>query len=348
MSALCENKILKTNLQLNLILVFLMILIGGLTRLTGSGLSIVEWDLIKGILPPLTERDWISLFTAYKASPEFKLINFDYVLSDFKKIFWLEYCHRLLGRCIGFAYCIPLILCFLNRKALFRFLPRFILLFTVVSSQGLLGWLMVKSGLQTHPHVSHYRLAAHLILALILYAATLFTYGQLFMKKVMVPREMFHLRQHAFVILILAFITMTYGALVAGLKAGLLYNTFPLMDNRWIPEGILALHPVLINFVDNPGTVQLIHRLLGLSTLCYLVFLAHKAWALPFRDNKFYTLVMLSLAAGLMQVLLGILTLIYSVPLFLALLHQAGAVVLTTCLSILSVYPLLKTRNFHA
>lgn len=346
MSELREHKILKTNLQLNLVLVFLMIMIGGLTRLTGSGLSIVEWHLIKGILPPLTESDWVSLFTAYKTSPEFKLINFDYVLSDFKKIFWLEYCHRLLGRCIGFAYITPLILCFLKRKTLLRFLPHFILLFILVASQGLLGWLMVKSGLQAHPHVSHYRLTAHLILALILYTATLFTYGQVFMKETSAPKAISHLRRHGFVILILTFITMTYGALVAGLKAGLIYNTFPLMDNRWIPEGIFSLQPMLSNFVDNPGTVQFIHRLLGLSTLCYLFFFARKAGGLPFRDHKFYTLTLLSLAAGLMQVSLGILTLLYSVPLLLALLHQAGAVVLTTCLSLLSVSP-LKISSSH-
>ncbi len=347
MSQLSENKILKTNLQLNLVLVFMMIMIGGLTRLTGSGLSIVEWNLIKGILPPFTETDWTALFNAYKASPEFKLINFDYALSDFKKIFWLEYFHRLLGRCIGFAYITPLILCFLNRKTLSRFFPYFILLLILVSSQGLLGWLMVKSGLQKHPHVSHYRLAAHLILALILYTATLFTYGQLFVKEIKVPTNLFSLRRHAFAILILTFITMTYGALVAGLKAGLLYNTFPLMDNHWTPEGIFSHHPFLINLVDNPGTVQFIHRLLGLSTLCYLFFLSYKTYILPFKDNKLYTLTLLSLAAGLMQVLLGVLTLLYSVPLLLALLHQAGAVVLTTCLSTLSVYCLLKTSRSH-
>lgn len=345
MSELSENKILKINLQLNLILVFMMIIIGGLTRLTGSGLSIVEWHLIEGILPPLTESDWISLFTAYKASPEFKLINFDYALSDFKKIFWLEYCHRLLGRCIGFAYVVPLVLCIIKRQALSRFIKPFVLLFLLVASQGLMGWLMVKSGLQAEPHVSHYRLAAHLILALILYASTLSTYGELFMKETMVPKEASLLRRHAFAILILTFMTMTYGALVAGLKAGLLYNTFPLMDDHWMPEGMFSLHPIPLNLLDNPGTVQFIHRLLGLSTLCYLFFLAHKVRVLPFKGTKFHTLILFSLGVGLMQVSLGVLTLIYSVPLILALLHQACAVILTTCLSILCVYSRFKTKS---
>jgi len=329
------RSVLKINLLVNMFLVVAMVILGGLTRLTGSGLSIVEWNLFKGIFPPLNEIDWTSLFDAYKNSPEFRQVNFDFTLVDFKRIFWLEYIHRLLGRVIGIAYMTPILLCFVIKDK--KSVPILALssLFLLVSFQGLMGWLMVKSGLVYNPHVSHYRLAIHLLLAFLLYGATLLVYASLFFRKNDVENTTAILRRSMVILIGLTTLTITYGAFVAGLKAGLIYNTFPLMNGSFLPDNFFHLTPWWLNFFDNHGVVQFIHRILALSTFTGILITAYRAKKKLDKNSStlksFHHLV----AIGLIQVILGISTLLFSVPLWLGVLHQLMALGVLTSLLVL-------------
>lgn len=317
-----------------MLLVFTMVILGGLTRLTGSGLSIVEWDLFKGIFPPLNEIDWMALFEAYKLSPEFKHVNFDFTLTDFKRIFWLEYCHRLLGRVIGLLYVTPILLVFRVKNESKKLLWPLLGLFLLVSLQGIMGWIMVKSGLVYEPQVSHYRLSIHLFLAFLLYGATLLVYASAFISPKPDPKA-HGFRKPIIILLGLTLITIIYGAFVAGLKAGLIYNTFPLMDGSLLPENFLHLTPWYLNFFDNHGTVQFIHRLLALSTFAGILMTAYRAKK-TLQSTSFLLKSFKFLAAlGCIQVTLGILTLLYAVPLWLGVLHQATALIVFTALLLL-------------
>lgn len=336
--------LLKFNLIINMALVFLMVMLGGLTRLTGSGLSIVEWDLITGILPPLNESDWQILFEAYQRTPEFKQINFDFTVKDFKDIFWLEYFHRILGRLIGIAYLAPLIVCVIFKKDCFSYLGRYLGLFLLVSLQGLMGWLMVKSGLSHEPHVSHYRLAVHLLLAFTLYGATLVTYAQHFMVLPSLDNTLSPFKRHIYAIIGLAFLTTIYGAFVAGLKAGLVYNTFPLMNGSLFPEQMFYLQPFTRNFFDNHGTVQFIHRFLALATLSYVMSIGYQMRRVAVRPHPMVTIFIAVMLIGLCQVTLGVLTVLYSVPTILGLLHQATALIFISLLLVLFAC-MHSTRN---
>ncbi|MGN6670453.1 MAG: COX15/CtaA family protein, partial [Candidatus Nucleicultricaceae bacterium] len=296
-----------------------MVILGGLTRLTGSGLSIVEWDLFKGIFPPLNEIDWVALFEAYKLSPEFQHVNFDFTLTDFKRIFWLEYCHRLLGRVIGLLYVTPILLGFMIKNGQKKLIWSLFGLFLLVSLQGIMGWLMVKSGLVYEPHVSHYRLSIHLLLAFLLYGATLLTYASAFLS----PKPeiaAYRFRKSIIMLLGLTLMTIIYGAFVAGLKAGLIYNTFPLMGGSLLPENFLHLTPTYLNFFDNHGTVQFIHRLLALSTLVGILMTAYRAKKILQSTSALLKSFKCLVALGCIQVTLGILTLLYAVPLWLGVL----------------------------
>ena len=313
-------------------LVFAMVVLGGVTRLTGSGLSIVHWKPISGVLPPIGEAAWEREFAHYRQSPEYAHVNKGMSLGEFKGIFWFEYAHRLLGRLIGVAFILPF-LYFLVRRRIERWLvPRLAAMFVLGGLQGLLGWYMVKSGLVDNPHVSHYRLAAHLALAVIIYAFMLWTALSILRRDGGVePAGARALVPVVAVVLAAVFLTMLTGAFVAGLKAGFIYNTFPLMGGRWWPEGMWSMTPAYINVFENPATVQFIHRWVASATFLLIVaFWLGARRRDPGRRARMW-LDAVGIAAAV-QVALGISTLLTRVPVPLAALHQAGAMVLVTLL----------------
>ncbi len=312
-------------------LIFSMVVLGGVTRLTGSGLSMVEWDPIMGIVPPLTETQWEEVFQKYQQSPEYQKINRGMDLAGFKRIFMYEYAHRVLGRLIGLAFLIPFVFFALARKIPRSLVPKLVGMFVLGGLQGLLGWYMVKSGLVHDPHVSQYRLAAHLMLAVFIYGYMLWVaFGLLFpASNSGGERPLTALRWATYTVVGLVLITMTSGAFVAGLKAGLAYNTFPLMDGRWIPAGIFNLDPWPINLFENIATVQFDHRLLAIILIGSIVILWFLALGreLPARLARAMHVL---LVIGVLQVALGISTLLLHVPVPLAAAHQAGALVVFT------------------
>jgi cytochrome c oxidase assembly protein subunit 15 len=307
-------------------LIFVMVVLGGLTRLTESGLSITEWAPIMGALPPLSEADWLVLYEKYKQSPQFRKVFPDLTLAGFKGIFWLEYLHRLLGRVIGLAYAVPLAWFWLRGRIPSGLKPRLMYLLVLGGLQGLLGWYMVASGLVDRPSVSHYRLAAHLGLALILYVAVLWTALGLVQRRV-VPAPALGGRFAAAAGLVAA--TVLYGAFVAGLDAGLVHNTFPLMGGRLIPDDLIAAEHGWRSVVEHRTAVQFVHRVLATAALLSALWL----W-LGARRGKRARAGLGVAAAAALQYALGIATLVALVPVWLGTLHQAGALVLITALTV--------------
>ena len=308
-------------------LVFAMVVLGGVTRLTGSGLSMVDWRPVTGILPPLTEQEWQQTFDLYQQSPEFQKINSAMDVDDFKGIFWLEYLHRLLGRSIGIVFLLPF-LYFLWAGAIHkREWPKYALMFVLGGLQGVLGWFMVKSGLVDNPHVSQYRLTAHLVAAIIIYAYMFWVALSLMYPLPGGARHAWFGRTIALTAMIS--LTLVSGGFVAGLKAGRIYNTFPMMGDYWAPPGMFALEPWWRNFFDNMATVQFDHRILAIGTflLVCVYYLAIRRSGLPARLGKAVNAL---LHAAVLQVALGIGTLILVVPTFLAASHQAVALLLFT------------------
>lgn len=306
--------------------VFLMVILGGVTRLTGSGLSIVNWHPILGILPPLTAQEWDSVFALYKASPEYTEINFWMDLQDFKSIFWLEYIHRLVGCLLGFFFLIPIVYCLIKRD-LQPWRGRTLGLWILGGFQGFVGWYMVKSGLVKDPWVSPYRLCLHLLLGFFT-CGLLFWYGLTLRSgrgRVSCAKGLKSIWEKGLFVLFI--LTISYGAFVAGLKAGLLYNTFPLMNGHFIPEDAFYYTPWIKNFFVNPSTVQFTHRILALTTVCCLGLYIYKNYTFDEDFHKKKWLLFLGLV-GLAQLSLGIATLVLQVPVFLAALHQGGALVL--------------------
>jgi len=311
------------------LMVYAMVILGGVTRLTGSGLSMVEWDPIFGILPPLDEAGWDETFSLYQQSPEYQKINIGMDLEGFKQIYWFEYSHRVLGRTIGTVFLLPFLF-FLVKGWIHRpLIPKLLSMFVLGALQGLLGWYMVKSGLIDNPHVSQYRLTAHLGLAILIYAYMFYVALGLWQggrPSVSIPAG---LRRATMLLTLLMFITILSGGFVAGLKAGYAYNTFPLMDGHWIPEAIFMQDPLWLNFFENIATVQFQHRLL--ATLVFLgvilLWIAARRVTLPATVT---TGMQLMLAAAILQVILGIATLLLHVPVALAATHQAGALLLVT------------------
>lgn len=295
-------------------LVALIVLVGGITRLTRSGLSIVEWQPLIGAIPPLSEAHWQELFAKYRATPEYKLVNFGMDLGDFKRIFWWEYFHRLLGRVIGLVYLMPF-LWFLARRRIDRPLAwKLWGVFALGALQGALGWYMVKSGLVDDPKVSQFRLTAHLGVALAILSAQLWIALEL-LRPTAGGRSRF-----AVALAGLVFLMALSGAMVAGLRAGYAYNTFPLMNGHLIPPEVLVLEPWWLNFEYNMATVQLVHR----AFFWLLLVLVPLAWWRARGRASAHAL----LLAFALQAALGISTLLHGVPVTLAVLHQAGAVLL--------------------
>jgi cytochrome c oxidase assembly protein subunit 15 len=299
-------------------LVALMVVIGGLTRLTESGLSMVEWKPITGWLPPLSEAAWMAEFEKYKQFPEYQKVNIGMTLEGFQNIYWLEYIHRLLGRIIGLAFAIPMIVFWIRGRIPAGMKRHLIAMFLLGGAQGALGWFMVQSGLVDHPDVSHYRLTAHLGLALLIFAYLL--WGGLSLSR---QGGMTHWRGGglAAVLAVVVFLQILSGGLVAGMNAGLAHNTWPLMDGQFIPDGLLIMQPWWHNFFENAMTVQFQHRMGA-----YLVTILAVVTAFALKGKAPVGLRHALLTMVLIQVALGIFTLLHHVPIALGTLHQAGAV----------------------
>ena len=310
-------------------MVFSMVILGGVTRLTGSGLSMVEWDPIFGIVPPLDEQTWNETFDLYKQSPEYQKINIGMDLEGFKYIYWFEYTHRVLGRTIGMVFLLPFLF-FLAKGWINRpLVPKLVMMFVLGGLQGLLGWYMVKSGLVDNPHVSQYRLTAHLGLAVIIYAFMLRVALDLWYGTNPPGETRPVLRRLTALLGTLVFITILSGGFVAGLKAGFAYNTFPLMDGHWVPQAMFMQQPLWRNFFENIATVQFDHRLLATLVFASVSIL----WLATLRQpvsRQVRSGLHAMLATAVLQVGLGISTLLLHVPVTLASMHQGGALLLLT------------------
>ena len=307
-----ERRIVAGWLLLCAALVFAIVLVGGITRLTRSGLSIVEWQPLIGALPPLSQADWQALFAAYRDTPEFRLVNFDMTLAGFQTIFWWEYIHRLLARGIGFAFLLPYAYFLLKKQLERRLAWQLAGIFLLGAAQGAMGWIMVKSGLVDDPKVNPVRLMAHLGLALAIFSAELWLAMQLLSPNKIPPGRL--------LIPALIFLMALSGGMVAGLRAGSAYNTFPLMNGHLVPPEALMLEPWWTNFLYNMATVQLVHR--GLFWI--LAVLVPLAWWRSRHSVAGNAL----LGAFVLQASLGISTLLLGVPVGLGSMHQGGAVLL--------------------
>jgi cytochrome c oxidase assembly protein subunit 15 len=308
-------------------LVFGMVILGGVTRLTGSGLSMADWRPLMGWLPPMSEAEWQRVFELYQQTPQYQKVNSHMDLLAFEGIFWLEYLHRLLGRTIGVVFAVPLIYFFVKGYIKTAEWPKYLLMFVLGGMQGVLGWYMVKSGLVDDPHVSQYRLTAHLVAAFLIFAYMLWVAMSLLFPSAPSRRHPWFGRSLALTGLLS--ITIVSGGFVAGLKAGKIYNTFPLMGDSWLPPGTMALQPFWRNFFDNTTTVQLDHRILAITTLLAVIvfWLAARKADLPARTRPAVNAL---LHTAVLQVALGITTLLMAVPIALGAAHQAVAMLLFT------------------
>ncbi len=305
-----------------------MVVIGGITRLTGSGLSITEWKPIMGAVPPMNDQEWHIAFEKYKQIPQFQKINADFELSDFKNIFWWEWLHRQIGRLIGIVFLFPFLYFFFTKQIKPATTKKMLFLFLLGGIQGFLGWFMVKSGLTERTSVSHIRLAIHLIAAFITFGFTMYYALELKYTKM----ENIRLNKNGkFLHYLTGFIIIqiVYGAFVAGLHAGKIHMTFPLMSGELIPNGITYQSPVWLNFFDNPIMVQFIHRSFAFTIVFMTAFLFLKMkreTASRYQMKGIYLL----LTAVSTQFLLGVFTLLTGANIVLASLHQIGAFLLFT------------------
>jgi cytochrome c oxidase assembly protein subunit 15 len=311
-------------------LCFAIAVVGAVTRLTESGLSMVQWKPLQQDIPPFSTAAWTELFRQYQQSPQYRLVNSGMSLADFKGIFWWEWTHRLIAQLIGVAFAVPFAYFLVRRQLPRRLAPYLAGLFALGGLQGLMGWAMVASGLVDRPSVSHYRLAAHLSLDLTLFALTLWTafYVSRPRAPVVAPPELRPiLRRHAILGLSALAVTMVWGAFTAGLRAGMLYNTFPLMGGGIVPPDILAFHPLWSNFTENPGTVQFVHRALAMTTGLILLGLAFRLRTVSLAP-ELRKLATVLFAVTALQIFLGIETVLNQVPVWLGVLHQANAILL--------------------
>jgi len=319
-------------------LIFLMVVVGGVTRLTLSGLSITEWRPVVGVVPPLSAADWAAEFAKYQQIPEYRLVHYGMTLDEFKSTYWWEYAHRLLGRLIGIAFAAPFFWFLLRARLPRRLVPPLCGILLLGFAQGGLGWYMVESGLADRVEVSQYRLVAHLALALAIYVAILWVALGI----VTGPAPLPHLpplagegrvgacwRRAGDAVLLLVAVTILAGGFVAGTRAGLVYNTFPLMGGRLVPEGYAQLHPIVLNWFENVAAVQFDHRLLAVATAVVILLVWAVGWRAALSRPVRAALHGLAAVTAL-QVALGITTLLLVVPVSLAAAHQAGAVLLLT------------------
>ncbi len=328
------------------LMVMVMTMIGAITRLTESGLSITEWNVVSGTLPPLSDQAWTAEFEKYKLTPEFQQKHFWMTVDDFKKIFFWEWVHRFWGRMIGLAYALPLIVFWSKGFIAKADRPKFLGLLLLGGAQGFMGWFMVKSGLSDQPSVSHYRLAAHLFLALVLYSC-LFLQGMAFIRRdkppLALPVASKALFCHGLLSLFLVALTILWGAFVAGLDAGLIYNTFPNMGAGLVPPDMWPHYPFWLNLFENHASVQFVHRWLAVTTGA--VVIAYAAHGLKF-DAKHFGFIGIWV---LVQIGLGIGTLLMfgknpEAATHIAATHQFGAVILLT-ITLLSLYRIRLSRT---
>jgi heme a synthase len=324
-------------------LIVAMILLGGATRLTDSGLSITEWKPIVGVMPPLSESEWNEAFASYQTIPEYTELKRGMSLEEFKTIYWWEWAHRFLGRLIGFVFLIPFAAFWLAGYIPRALFPKLLGLFVLGGLQGALGWYMVRSGLTLRTDVSQYRLAAHFGVALLILGYTLWLlFGLGGARGARIATRDRSERVVAGCVLVLIFFQMLAGALVAGTDAGMGYNTWPLIDGAFVPTGLGEVSPWYLNLFENPLTVQFQHRMLGyavvLAALGQLAWLALKGAAQPLLGSAF-TLALFAL----LQAAIGVWTLLLSVPIALGLAHQAGAIAVFA----MAIYHFWLARHAH-
>ena len=330
-----ENK--NTNIShwllLITLLVALMIIVGGLTRLTDSGLSITRWDLISGILPPLSLNDWEKSFSFYKEIPEYQLLNSSMTLEQFKTIYWWEYAHRLLGRIIGFFYLVPLLYFSLRKIIEKKYLVSLYIILILILLQGYVGWYMVKSGLVERTDVSHYRLALHLTLAFIIFILLLWNY-----LNYTVPKSSINNKKLSSYLPILftssILLQICVGAFVSGLDAGLIYQTWPLMDKNYFPDDSSIKNLFSISVFETPSLVQFIHRNMAYFIILLFIYIAISIYR---NKNLIYlrSITLIVFIFILLQTLLGILTVLSGAQIILASMHQIGSIFLMTASIIL-------------
>lgn len=313
------------------VMVFATLVVGGVTRLTQSGLSIVEWQPLIGTLPPLSAQEWSDVFEKYKETPEFQQVNHRMSLEEFKGIFWWEYFHRLLGRTIGVVFFLPFLYFLLRRKIERPLIPRLLGIFILGGLQGAMGWFMVKSGLVDDPHVSQYRLTAHLSLAFIIFISMMWVGLGLVEERArhFADEGYRRLQRFGFWLFLLVCYMVVTGGFVAGIRAGKAYNTFPLMNGHFVPPEILMIEPWYQNFFNNMATVQFDHRL-GAWLLAFLLpwfWVRLRRFQDRRRAQNVAGLTVLVLA---IQITLGVLTVLNAVPVALGAMHQGGSMVLMT------------------
>ena len=321
------NTKINTKLSFWLITMFwivsIMIIVGGLTRLTDSGLSITKWQLFSGLIPPLSQSEWISYFNLYKEIPEFKLQNYNMSLQEFKIIFWWEWIHRFLGRFIGIAFLIPLI--YFSFKIHFARLLNFYLIFFLICFQGFIGWYMVKSGLVDRIDVSHYRLSVHLVVAFLILSLIFWNYLKI-NKNNEITDKLNPLIPLTFLILI--FIQIGIGAFVSGMDAGKIYNSWPLMGNSYFPNDSNFLNLFKISVFNDPSLVQFIHRNLAYVIGITYLFILYKVY--KNKMNGLYNVVNILGLFIIIQIILGIFTILSGAEIYIASMHQISSIFLVS------------------
>lgn len=327
-----EQKIYKLFqywLFISLVLVFLIIIVGGLTRLTNSGLSITEWELFKGILPPLNNKSWLFYFNEYKQIPQYKLLNYNMTINEFKIIFYWEYMHRILARIIGLFFLIPLVYFYLSKKIKNEYINRCYLIFGLMVLQGIIGWHMVKSGLVSDITVSHYRLSIHLFTAVIIISSIFWLIKNVIsnnnksffiISKNNLPFQFF---------IFLIFIQIVIGGFVSGLDAGKIYQTWPLMGDSFVPNDLTLIDLKKISGFDNHSLVQFYHRNIAYIIFLYALFLS--IFIFKKKILKLYNSLKVLLFFLFLQIMLGIFTLVSDLHILLASMHQITSVLLVFC-----------------
>jgi len=312
-----------------------MVAIGGITRLTQSGLSITYWKPITGIFPPISSDQWIDEFNEYKKYPEYKKLNFNMTINEYKKIYFWEYIHRMIGRLIGFLFFVPFIYFYFKNYLKKKIIKKLLFLLFLGSLQAFMGWYMVKSGLVENPHVSHYRLSIHLLLAFII-IGNIYKI-ELSLKYFIVKKNLNFIYFNRFlnIIIFLFFLQIIYGSFTAGLKAGKIWNTFPLMDGKIIPDNLFVMYPVYLNFLEYDKMIQFMHRSIGLLLMITIYIFSFQIKDLnPILNSKSRMLIALISC----QIFLGIITLISKASIILALSHQLLAIFL--------LLQLINTKHF--
>tara|TARA_E500000178_G_C16952309_1_gene721883 strand:- start:247 stop:1272 length:1026 start_codon:yes stop_codon:yes gene_type:complete len=320
------NKLFFNWLLTSLILVFLIIIVGGLTRLTNSGLSITEWELFKGILPPLNNTDWKFYFDQYKLIPQYQLLNFNMSLNEFKVIFYWEYIHRILARFIGLFFLIPLIYFYFSKKIKKEYLKICYLVFFLIALQGVIGWFMVKSGLTNNITVSHYRLSIHLSTAIIIISIIFWLIRNINLNKNKNFFKFSNTNLPFLLFIFLIFSQIIMGAFVSGLDAGKIYQTWPKMGETYIPNDLFLDNFKGIFEFDNHSLVQFYHRILAYLIILYSIILTIFIYKKKLTDM--YKPIKILIFFLFLQILLGILTLISGLNIYLASLHQITSVLL--------------------